>query len=77
MTKKHFKALADILREHKEQLDYIQAKNDEGWNTKELNDRTYKQLVDAVADLCGDTNPNFRYSTFREACNANQVRCTT
>jgi hypothetical protein len=64
MTKKHFKALAELLKEHKQQLEYLR-----DHDTKpEPYDVTYKQLVDGIAELCGEANPNFKYSLFKGAC---------
>lgn len=67
MTKKHVKLIAEILKEHKEQLDFL-ANHDK---PQDVYDRVYKQLVDGMAEVCGQINPNFRYSTLKEACNAN------
>jgi hypothetical protein len=52
MTKKHFKMLAEMLLQFKDELDPM----------------TYEQLVSEMCALCRMVNSNFQTAKFRAAC---------
>jgi hypothetical protein len=52
MTKKHFKMLAEMLLQFKDELDPT----------------TYEQLVSEMSAFCRMFNPRFETSLFRRAC---------
>jgi len=57
MTRKHFEAIAKVLRD----------------NRSSTNDADWYNLVSAMADACAETNPNFDRSRFITACRGYKV----
>jgi hypothetical protein len=57
MTKKHFIALADILRKH------------HTWACCKRSDLTFKMLTEDIADLCAEQNPRFNREKWLEYLN--------
>ena len=55
MTKKHFKAIAEIISEHN-LTSYIDPK------------AAIRSIAEELADFCATTNPHFDRAKFLEAC---------
>lgn len=61
LTRKHFEALAAIIRRENEKLD----------NGQQADPRTTLNVIaNKLADLCASENPNFDRDRFGRACSA-------
>lgn len=64
MTKKHFKVLAAILKDHRERL---LRTGDESVSVQVIG-RAVDRLCDEVMAMCRNVNENFKTEKFKEAC---------
>lgn len=65
MTKKHFQALADALKDTHDRLTRIQASRPVDCADALMG---WRQTVNDVADVCAQTNPRFNRARFLKAC---------
>jgi hypothetical protein len=66
MSRKHFRALADALKSGKPTESDGLTQSEKAMHTGRVHQ--WRQMVESVATVCGQTNGEFKRSVFLEAC---------